>query len=498
MSGETTAGARRPPSKMRSMFPRHTPRQWRPRRVSRRWRHRLAPKPFKDKPKGPPRFSTRLRRLFWAWWVWVILAILLAVDAHWSSALTAALMACLSYLTTPSERPPQYGLDHDFSVSDPAFLPTMAGATGEAPSGGNRITILNNGDDFYPAMLHAIQQAQDSITMEAYIYWAGDIGKEVAAALAARSRAGVLVKILLDAVGSATIGEDILKTLEGGKVQLAWYNPVRWYSIGRLNHRTHRKSLIIDGQIAFTGGAGIADHWLGHAQDPAHWRDLQLCVEGPAARPLQTGFAHNWLQTTGELISGDAYYPPPQAAGTLSALTIISSPETGASTVRTMYYLSIVCARKSIYIANPYFVPDEVAIAALVDARKRGVDVRIMVAGRHNDAWVARFNSVRLYGPLLRAGVTILEYNRTMLHQKTMVVDGLWATVGTTNFDNRSFAHNEENNVCVHDAAWARQLEQVFQNDAKLCDPVDLDTWQRRGWLARTGEIFSSFLDDQV
>ena len=208
-------------------------------------------------------------------------------------------------------------------------------------------------------MLEAIERAELSITIEAYIYWAGEIGLVFAQALAAKAKSGVKVKILLDAVGSASIGDEILKTLESGPCQVAWYNPIRSYTFGRFNHRTHRKSLIIDGRIAFTGGAGIADHWRGNAEDPAHWRDMQVRLEGPAVTPLQTGFAENWLQTTGELISGPLYYPPhAEPAGPYAAQTIMSSPEIGASTVRTMYYLSIICARKSLYIANPYFVPD--------------------------------------------------------------------------------------------------------------------------------------------
>jgi cardiolipin synthase len=308
----------------------------------------------------------------------------------------------------------------------------------------------------------------------------------------------MVVKILLDSVGSATIGEDILRILEAGQCQLSWYNPVRWYSLGRLNHRTHRKSLIVDGKVAFTGGAGIADHWLGHAEDPDHWRDIQIKIEGPAVRPLQTGFAKNWLQATGELIAGEPFYPAIAPVGDLKAYSIISSPEAGASTVRTMYYLSIVCARKTIYIANPYFVPDEVALAALIEAKARGVDVQIMVSGTHNDAWLARRNSTRLYGQLLDRGVVILEYNHTMLHQKTMVVDGIWATVGTTNFDSRSFAHNEENNVCVYDAGWASQLHEIFLADARVCDRVDPQAWKSRGVWARSQEFVAAFLKDQV
>jgi cardiolipin synthase len=214
---------------------------------------------------------------------------------------------------------------------------------------------------------------------------------------------------------------------------------------------------------------------------------------------LQTGFGQNWLQTTGELISGPLYYPPHnEDAGRLAIQTIMSSPEIGASTVRTMYYLSIICARKSIYIANPYFVPDEAAIDALVEAKKRGVDVRIMVSGIHNDNWLARQNSVRRFGRLLAAGIEILEFNRTMLHHKTMVVDAVWATVGTTNFDNRSFAHNEENNVCFYDAELACALHESFLADLSGCDRVELAAWRRRGIVQRAGEVIAAFLQEQA
>ena len=475
-----------------------TPVPFRGRRLVRRWRRRLAPDPRKLAKKGPARFATRLRRVLWAWWPWAIVAIAALIDDRWALAAGTGAWAAIAFLAVPWERPPQFGLDHEFSIEDPEFLTTMAGATGVTPVPGNRIDILQNGDQFYPAMLAAIRGAEHSVTIEAYIYWAGEVGLEFAEALSATAARGVCVKILLDSVGSASIGEEILKRLERGGCQLAWYNPLRWYSIGRFNHRTHRKSLIIDGRIGFTGGAGIADHWRGNAQDANHWRDTQLRIEGPAVQPLQTGFAHNWLQTTGELISGDLFYPPIPAAGTLAAQTIMSAPEVGASTVRTMYYLSIVCARRTIYIANPYFVPDEVAVAALLEARQRGVDVRIMMAGVHNDTWLARRNSLRLCGQLLRGGITVLEYNRTMLHQKTMVVDGVWATIGTTNFDNRSFSHNDENNVCVLDAGWAGALARSFLDDARTCDPVTLEQWQRRGLVERAGEALAWFLEDQA
>lgn len=441
---------------------------------------------------------TRGRRLLWSWWPWALGALYALVYDKWGWAIGAGSMAVVSYLIAPTEAPPKYGLDHEFAVGDEEFLPTMAGATGVPFLPGNSVAILNNGDEFYPAMLDAIKRAEVSITIEAYIYWAGEIGLTFASTLAEKARAGIKVKILLDAVGSSSIGEEILRVLESGNCQLAWYNPLRWYTLGRFNHRTHRKSLIIDGRVAFTGGAGIADHWRGNAEDPDHWRDIQVRIEGPAVTPLQTGFAQNWLQTTGELISGLLYYPPLEPVGTLAAQTIMSSPEIGTSTVRTMYYLSIICARRSIFIANPYFVPDEAAIDALVEAKKRGVDVRVMVAGRYNDNWLARHNSVRTYGKLLRAGIEILEFNRTMLHQKTMVVDAAWATVGTTNFDNRSFAHNEENNICAYDRTFAGELHALFVADLDGCKRVDYARWRRRGPWARLQEFVASFLTEQI
>jgi len=407
-------------------------------------------------------------------------------------------MALVSYLIAPSAAPPRFGLDHEFSLDSPEFLGTVAGASGSPFLEGNNLALLNNGDAFYPPMLEAIKQARHSITIEAYIYWAGEVGAVFADALAERAKAGCPVKILLDAIGSASIGDEILNVLDGGGCQVAWYNPIRWYTLGRFNNRTHRKSLIVDGEIAFTGGAGIADHWRGNARGPDEWRDMQVRLEGPAVVPLQSGFAHNWQQTTGELLSGDAYYPVIDGRGPFSVQTLLSSPETGASNVRTMYYLSIVCARESIYIANPYFVPDPVAIETLIEAKQRGVDVRVMVSGIRNDNWLARHNSTRLFGRLLDAGIEIQEFNRTMLHHKTMVVDRRWVTVGTANFDNRSFAHNEESNICVMDRTLANELHTVFLADLVGCERVTIGRWRARGGWARAQEFIAAFLQEQA
>jgi cardiolipin synthase A/B len=442
--------------------------------------------------------GARVRRLLWSWWPYALISIWALIYDRWGWAISTGVMGLLAYFTAPAALPPRYGLSHEFDIESDEFLYTIAGASSAPFVPGNSVEFLNNGDAFYPRMLDAVAAAQRSITIEAYIYWAGEIGLAFAQALAERAQAGVTVKILLDAIGSASIGKEILQTLEEGGCQVAWYNPIHWYTLGRFNNRTHRKSLIVDGSIAFTGGAGIADHWKGNARGPHEWRDMQVRLEGPAVMPLQGGFAHNWQKTTGELLSGALYYPSIEPAGRLSAQTLMSSPESGGSTVRTMYYLSIVCARKSIYIANPYFIPDAVAIETLIDARKRGIDVRIMVSGDRNDNWIARHNSVRLFGPLLGAGIQIFEYDCTMLHHKTMVVDGVWVTVGTTNFDNRSFAHNEESNVCVFDRDLGRQMQRIFCDDQAVCEHIELNKWRRRGIWSRTQEFVASFLEEQA
>ncbi len=454
--------------------------------------------PRPGRKKGQIGFFGICRRAIWSWWLWVLLASV-AISFHmWNAAGAMLLWAVFSYLVTPQEESPQYGLDSQFSISSETFLSSVAGATGAPFIKGNSVTVLNNGKQFYPVMLDAIAHARQSVTIEAYIYWAGDIGVRFAEVLASRARAGLAVKILLDAVGSSTIGSEILNELQAGGCQVAWFNPVRSRTIGRFNNRTHRKSLIIDGRVAFTGGAGIADHWLGDAENPKHWRDVQVRLEGPAAIALQTGFAQNWLKTTGELISGREYFPPLRASGGIAVQTVLSSPEVGASALRIMHYLSIVCAERRLYIANPYFIPDNAAIDILIDAKKRGVDVKIMVSGIHNDMSLARHGSVHLYGRLLEAGVEIYEYDRTMLHQKTLVADGVWVTVGTTNFDNRSFALNEESNICVYDHALSREFEEIFQTDLAHCTRVSFEAWKRRGLVAKIQGAASCFLRDQI
>jgi cardiolipin synthase len=443
-------------------------------------------------------WAGRARLAVWRGWLWLLALLAGAGWQHLVAMTGMVAVIIIGMALKPKEQSPLNSIEHDFAIESEEFLASISGAAGAPFVSGNGVEILVNGDQFYPRMLSEIPRAQNSITIEAFIYWQGEIGRRFADALAERARSGVAVKILLDAVGSSTIGDEILETLETSGCEVRWYRPIHWYSINRYNNRTHRKSLIIDGRVGFTGGAGIADHWLGNAEGPEHWRDTQIRIEGAAVAALQNGFAENWLETTGELVSGPAYYPPPPSAGPLAVQTIMSSPDSGTSAARIMYYLSIACARKSILISNPYFIPDEQAIDMLVEAKRRGVDVKIQVAGIHNDSMLARANSTRLYGELLEAGIEIYEYNRTMLHHKYMVCDGVWTTVGTTNFDNRSFALNDESNLCIYDAAFAAQWSQIFFNDLAGCDRVELEQWRDRGLKIKAEEFLASLLRSQV
>lgn len=421
----------------------------------------------------------------------------LAVD-RFGLAAGAIGVAWIAFVLRWQAHAPTLGLDYTSPVGSRSFLDTAAGLTGVAFVPGNRVEVLENGDTFYPAMLEAIAQAQVSVTMEQYIIWAGAMADQFAEALAERARSGVCVKVLLDAVGSSPIGERAMAVMKAAGCEIAWYNRIHWYTLERFNNRTHRKSLVVDGCVGFTGGAGIADHWRGTAAGRDEWRDTQVRLDGPAAAGLQTGFATNWLRTTGEVLQGEAYFPHVPAEGSCEVQVINSSPGAGASGAQLAYYLAIVSARRRIDIANPYFVPDEVAVDALVEATARGVQVRVLVTGIHNDNWLARHNSVRLYGALLQGGVKLYEYTPRMLHQKVMIVDACWCSVGTCNFDNRSFAHNEETTVCLCDDALVAVLASAFDDDLASSREVRLEDWQRRGLLTRAQEMVASILQDQV
>jgi cardiolipin synthase len=387
---------------------------------------------------------------------------------------------------------------HLYSVADPQFARSMNVMLGPPLLAGNRAQTLLNGDEIFPAMLEAIRGARKSITLEMYIYWQGKVGAQFTEALAERARAGVKVHFMYDALGSGKIDKRYVEEMKGAGVEVARYNPPRWDTLARQNNRTHRKLLVVDGRIGFTGGVGIADEWSGNAQDPKHWRDTHYRVEGPAAAQMQAAFMENWIETTGHVLHGEDYFPKIPPSGPQLAQVFVSSPGGGGESMQLMYLLSIAAAAKSIQLSAAYFVPDEVEIAALVAAMKRGVKLQIIVPGPVIDNDVVRRASRAAWGELLRAGAEIHEYQPTMFHVKVMVVDGLWTSVGSTNFDNRSFSTNDEANLNVMDAGFAAIQGKVFASDLERSRRITLEQWQGRPWAEKLWERTVGLLSSQL
>ena len=394
--------------------------------------------------------------------------------------------------------PMRYHMKHQFAVRDVAFLQTMNALTGASLLTGNRVEILRNGVQIFPSMLAAIRNAKRTINLEFYIYWDGQIGRQFAEALAERARGGVAVKVILDAVGSAPMSQNLIDFLQRNGVDLEWYHPLRWYTLSRVNHRTHRKLLVVDGEIGFSGGVGIADDWLGDADTKDHWRETVARVEGPAVSQMQFAFMDNWVKSRGELLTGLDYFPQIGPRGNHLTQVIKSSPSEGSSTVKLLYVVSIVSAQQSIYISNAYFVPDRDTIRALEGAVRRGVDVRVIVPGELTDVPIVRQASRWHYDLLLRRGIRIFEYQPTMMHAKTMVVDGIWSTIGSSNFDDRSFRLNDEVNVNVYDEGIAAQMEKMFHDDLARSEEVTLRKWFRRSWWDRVKEKIAERLKPQL
>ena len=400
-------------------------------------------------------------------------------------------------LTNPAKAVRQ-DIEHLYGVGSPEFIRSMNSLLGPSLLDGNHVTPLYNGDQIFPAMLGAIARAERSITFETYIYWSGDVGQRFSDALSERARAGVKVHVVLDWVGSGRMDQSMLDEMAKAGVEIEKYHPPRWYTIGRFNNRTHRKLLVVDGRIGFTGGVGVADKWDGHAQDIDHWRDSHFRLEGPAVAQMQAAFLDNWLETRGVLLHGGDYFPAIAPAGDHVAQVFRSSATDGSESVRLMYLLSIASAKRSVLIANAYFVPDAFAVRELVQAAQRGVQVELIVPGQKTDAVVVRWASRALWGELLQAGVKIYEYQPTMYHVKVMCVDDCWTTVGSTNFDNRSFRLNAEANLNIMNEEFAREQGRAFEADKAKSTPVTYARWKKRPLLQRIGERFSLLFRPQL
>ncbi|MET0683484.1 MAG: cardiolipin synthase, partial [Casimicrobiaceae bacterium] len=375
-----------------------------------------------------------------------------------------------------------------YDAKDDQFGRAMGVLLGPPNIAGNRFDVLLNGDEIFPSMLAAIRDAKETISFESYIYWSGSIGREFAEALSERARAGVKVHVLLDWLGSNKLDSAQLATMEKAGVLVRRFHEPAWYHLARMNNRTHRKVLVVDGRVGFTGGVGIADVWSGRAQDPDHWRDTHFRAEGPVVAQMQAVFMDNWIKVTGEVLHGAEYFPPLAKRGDSTAQMFSSSPEGGSESMQLMYLLAITAAARSIYLSSAYFVPDDLSLKALVAAAKRGVRVQIVTPGEHMDAETVRKASRARWGDLLEAGVEIFEYQPTMYHCKVMIVDELWVSVGSTNFDSRSFSLNDEANLNIFDATFASRQVAIFKQDVARSRVVTLAAWRQR-------PLFEKFLE---
>ncbi|MBD9394434.1 phosphatidylserine/phosphatidylglycerophosphate/cardiolipin synthase family protein [Acidovorax sp. ACV01] len=414
------------------------------------------------------------------------------------TALATGALVLLALNFTAGEKKVQQQLPRLYSTAHPQFERALGSLLGPGIVGGNKVTELLNGDQIFPPMLAAIQAAQKSVTFETYIYWSGDIGKQFADALSERARAGVPVHVLLDWVGSAKMEESYLTEMKEAGVQIEKFHKPHWYNLARLNNRTHRKLLVVDGQVGFTGGVGIAPEWTGHAQDPEHWRDSHYLVRGPAVAQMQATFLDNWLKVTGKVLHGEAYFPAIAAAGTQKAQMFSSSPSSGSESMQLMYHLAITAAERSLDLSVAYFVPDKLTHKLLMDALARGVRVRLVTPGEHTDTETVKAASRATWGSLLQAGAEIYEYGPTMYHCKVMIVDQLLVSVGSTNFDNRSFRLNDEANLNVYDAMFAQRQTQVFEGDLKRSRRVTYEAWRDRPLREKAHEKLTGWLRSQL
>ncbi len=385
-----------------------------------------------------------------------------------------------------------------YDTQDRQFDRAMGVLLGPAILEGNRVDVLLNGDEIFPSMLAAIRGAQTSITFESYIYWSGSVGQEFAAALADRARAGVRVHVLLDWLGSSKLDQAQIELMKHAGVMVRRFHEPVWYHLHRMNNRTHRKVLVVDGNVGYTGGVGIADAWTGNAQDPDHWRDTHFRVEGPVVAQMQAIFMDNWVKVTGEVLHGVEYFPALTRAGEAAAQMFSSSPAGGSESMRLMYLLAITAAAKSIHLSSAYFVPDELTTKALVAAARRGVRISIVVPGEHMDAETVQRASRASWGELLEAGIEIHQYEPTMYHCKVMIVDGLWVSVGSTNFDSRSFALNDEANLNILDAAFASRQIEIFRQDVARSKAISLSDWRRRPIRDKVLDTLASMLRLQL
>ena len=407
-------------------------------------------------------------------------------------AFSLTVVAFVLYL---AQDPETLHVESPVAAADPRFPDYVASLVGAPVEEGDAYTVLHNGDETYPAMLSAIDGARSRVNFETYVFSDGEIADRFVDSLARAAQRGVVVRIVLDPVGSSLNAKSTDRLKEAG-AKLAWFNPLSFFTIEAFNYRTHRKTLVVDGEVAFTGGMGVADQWLGHAQGKENWRDTQFRITGPAVRALEGSFYENWIETGG--LSAPALDPPmpPRATGARSVV-VWSNPMTGASNIKLQYLLAIGAARKTIDIQSPYITLDPSTQWSLDRARERGVRIRLLAEGDITDAMPVKHASRYDYQRLLDAGYEVAEYQPTMMHTKAMVVDGIFSIIGSANFGNRSFELNDELAVGVYDAELAAELTRDFEADLRSSKRLDAATWpKQRSFDGKINEWFWDFFGE--
>jgi cardiolipin synthase len=386
------------------------------------------------------------------------------------------------------------------AVTTVQFAAALAELTAGSMDRGGTVTALNNGDEFLPALLESIRSATRTINFSVYIWNDGEFSDPILAALTEKQRQGVAVRILLDGLGSIAIPDEEFEPLKQAGARVEKYRTPRFGQLTRFHRRNHRRSIVIDGEVGFTGGMAVADKWLGHAQDPDHWRDMMFKVTGPLARSLQAAFADTWAITSGEILVGPHFYPEEAietSGGVERFVHLASSPADDDQSMAYFFLVPILAARERVYLASPYFIPDKPLLDALIDRARAGVDVRLLVPGARTDNWLARASSQDRYSVLMEAGVKIYEYEPTFMHAKFGVIDGQWSIIGSPNLNSRSRQLDEENAFGILDSNLGSTLEGIFLDDLKKSAQINLDEWQKRNPLTRLFQTACRVLDDQ-
>ncbi|MEO5803925.1 MAG: cardiolipin synthase [Verrucomicrobiota bacterium] len=389
-------------------------------------------------------------------------------------------------------------IETNYSVSDPAFRESMGNLIGPTFLSGNRVEELVNGKQIFPAMLKAIGEATNSITFENYIWESGEVGGDFVKALIERAQAGVKVHSIADGMGTLKLKSEDIDKMKAAGIHFVKLGRDKWYKIKlSLNHRTHRKLLVVDGKIGFTGGVCIADKWMGDGEEKDHWRDTHFRIEGPAVKQMQGIFAENWLQTTSEVLQGAKYFPETESDGPSLVQCFKSGPKDGEENARLVHLLAIASARKNIRLAHAYFVPDDLAVEQLIAARKRGVKIEIVVPFK-NDSKVGKAASRSRWDKLAEAGVEFFEYKQSLYHCKVIIVDDLFVSAGSVNFDNRSFRLNDEANINVLDKKFAEAQIRIFDDDKKKSSALTTAMLQSRPWYSKLADYSAGFLRSQL